>query len=267
MPHVANLDAVSPLGLPVHGRATRWNHLHLLELIDSSGSMNKAAAELGMSYKAAWSAVESMNNLSRHPMVVRQAGGNKGGGTVLTDYGRRFLHVYRLLEAEQKQFFQLLETQIEDFSQYQSLIRRFTMQTSARNQFLGRITRIKPGAVNAEVLLDIGGQDQIVAIITHESLETMNLVIGQEAYALFKAPWVILTRELKMKSSARNQLSGEIVRITEGAVNSEVVVELTGGKLLSAVVTNESLIEMALTTGIKVCALIKASHVILAVAA
>lgn len=141
------------------------------------------------------------------------------------------------------------------------------MQTSARNQFLGRITRIKPGAVNAEVLLDIGGQDQIVAIITHESLETMNLVIGQEAYALFKAPWVILTRELKMKSSARNQLSGEIVRITEGAVNSEVVVELTGGKLLSAVVTNESLIEMALTTGIKVCALIKASHVILAVAA
>lgn len=265
MTNLANTDAL-PFGLPVHGRPTRWNHLELLELIDSTGSMNKAAAEMGMSYKAAWTAIESINNLARHPMVARQAGGNKGGGTVLTDYGRRFLHVYRMLEVEQKQFFQMLETQIEDFSQYQSLIRRFTMQTSARNQFLGRITAIKPGAVNAEIRLDIGGQDQIVAMITHESLESMNLVVGQEAYALFKAPWVILTRELNMKSSARNQLIGDVARVTEGAVNSEVVVELAGGKLLSAVVTNESLAEMALTAGMKVCALIKASHVILAVA-
>ena len=257
-------DSILPFGLPLHGRSTRWNHIELLELIDGCGSISKAASSMGMSYKAAWSAVESINNIARQPMLCRQSGGNKGGGTHLTEYGRRFLHVYRSLEDEQRKLFVEVEKSIEDFSQYQHLIRRFNMQTSARNQFLGKVDSIKVGAVNSEIVLDIGGKDRIVAIITNESLESMSLAVGQEAYALFKAPWVILTRETNLKTSARNHLTGTVVRISEGAVNSEVVVELAGGKLLSAVVTNESLNEMALSVDDQVCALIKASHVILA---
>ena len=257
-------ESALPFGLPLHGRSTRWNHIELLELIDCYGSINKAAVTMGMSYKAAWSAIEAINNLAKQPIVSRQTGGNKGGGTSLTDYGRRFLHVYKSLEEEQRKFFERLEEGVEDFVQYEHLIRRFNMQTSARNQFLGKVDSIKVGAVNSEIVLDIGGQDRIVAIITNESLESMSLAVGQEAYALFKAPWVILTRETNLKTSARNHLTGTVVRISEGAVNSEVVVELAGGKLLSAVVTNESLNEMALSVDDQVCALIKASHVILA---
>ena len=140
------------------------------------------------------------------------------------------------------------------------------MQTSARNQFLGTITSIKKGAVNSEVALDIGSNDHIYAVITNESLDHLDLKVGKEAYALFKAPWVILTRDEKFKTSARNELRGKVTQIQKGAVNSEVNVELAGGKIVSAVLTNESVEGLLLKVGVSVCALVKASHVILAVA-
>ena len=68
-------------GLPLQGKNTKWNHIELLELIDEYGSINKAASTMGMSYKAAWLAVEAINNMSKEPVVLRQAGGSQGGGT------------------------------------------------------------------------------------------------------------------------------------------------------------------------------------------
>ena len=53
----------------------------------------------------------------------------------------------------------------------------------------------------------------------------------------------------------------------EGAINGEVVIELPGGKLVVASITNESIHELGLTEGKRACALIKASHIILAVSA
>lgn len=241
--------------------------MELLELIDEYGSINKAASAMGMSYKAAWLAVEAINNMSKEPVVLRQTGGNQGGGTQLTSYGRRFVHLYRCVQEEQKKLFEKLDANFNDFDQYQKLLRRFNMQTSARNQFLGTISAVKKGAVNSEVSLDIGGDEHIYAVITNESLEHLALEVGTDAYALFKAPWVILTREENYKTSARNELRGKVVQINRGAINSEVNVELAGGKIVSAVLTNESVDGLALKIGVPVCALVKASHVIIAVAA
>lgn len=241
--------------------------MELLELIDEYGSINKAASAMGMSYKAAWLAVEAINNMSKEPVVLRQTGGNQGGGTQLTSYGRRFVHLYRCVQEEQKKLFEKLDANFNDFDQYQKLLRRFNMQTSARNQFLGTILAVKKGAVNSEVSLDIGGDEHIYAVITNESLEHLALEVGTDAYALFKAPWVILTREENYKTSARNELRGKVVQINRGAINSEVNVELAGGKIVSAVLTNESVDGLALKIGVPVCALVKASHVIIAVAA
>lgn len=139
------------------------------------------------------------------------------------------------------------------------------MKTSARNQFLGRVKSLIKGAVNAEVVLDIGAGDELAAVITNDSVDQLGLRPGIEAYALSKAPWVIVTTDTSFRTSARNRLCGTVVRCQEGAVNGEVIIELPGGKLVVATITNESIRELGLAKGTPACALIKASHVILAV--
>jgi molybdate transport system regulatory protein len=256
----ARLSSVAGLS-----RGRRWDHLELLERIDSSGSISTAATAMGMSYKAAWQAVEAVNNLAEQPLVERQAGGRHGGGTTLTAYGRRVVGAFRRLEAEREQVLATLGRIMDDFDQYYQFIRRFDMKTSARNQFLGKVKAVKHGPINAEVILDIGGGDELVAVITHDSAEHLALKPGVEAYALIKAPWVIVTTDERMKTSARNRLCGTIVRCHEGAINAEVVIELPGGKMVVATVTNDSVQSLGLKEGVRACALIKASHIILAV--
>lgn len=93
----------------------------------------------------------------------------------------------------------------------------------------------------------------------------MGLEVGKEAVAIIKAPWVILaTPDCGLQFSARNQFNGKISNIIEGAVNSTVLLVTDKGVELTAVITNESLKEMALTKGVDIIALVKASSVILA---
>ena len=85
--------------------------------------------------------------------------------------------------------------------------------------------------------------------------------------AFVKAPWVVLlTGTADVRFSARNQYQGKVAKVSKGAVNAEVTLELAGGSLIQAIVTNESLQEMGLAPGVAATALIKASHVILGVA-
>lgn len=247
----------------------RWDHLELLERIDREGSITAAAAAMGMSYKAAWQAVESLNNRAGQPLVERQAGGASGGGTALTPYGRRVVATLRRLDEERRHVLQRLATEQgdgDDFDHFYRLLRRFDLQTSARNQFLGRVARVTRGAVNAEVTLDLGGGQDLVAVITNESVEHLGLIPGSEAFALVKASWVILARDDGLRTSARNQLRGTVARCVRGAVNSEVILELPGGRTVVAIITNGSVDSLALAAGVNACALIKASHVILATA-
>lgn len=140
------------------------------------------------------------------------------------------------------------------------------MKSSARNQFLGKVTRVVKGAVNGEVELDLGDGMHMVAVITNESIEDLRLKKGREGYALIKASSPILVpEEESMRSSARNRLCGEVVSCIEGAVNGEVGLELTGGKRLTAIITNDSIKNLGLKEGSRACALIKASNVIVAV--
>ena len=88
----ANLQMQFLLHSPIrHGR--RWDYLELLERIDATGSIAAAAKAMGMSYKAAWEAVLTINNLSPEPVATKQVGGQHGGTTPLTPYGRRMVMV------------------------------------------------------------------------------------------------------------------------------------------------------------------------------
>ncbi|MBF0126901.1 MAG: TOBE domain-containing protein [Magnetococcales bacterium] len=241
--------------------------VELLESISALGSITKAAKTMKMSYKAAWDAINQMNNVAGEPLVERMVGGRGGGSTRLTPRGEQLVANFKLIAQEHQRFVDQLSHQAHGLEEDLRLIRRMSLKTSARNQFFGRVRSIRIGAVNAEVILDIGGHVEIVAIITNESVENLALEPGKEAYALVKAPWVILTTDDTLKTSARNRLCGTVVRCQKGAVNGEVVLELTPGKTIAAIVTNHSIQALGIEVGIRACALIKASHIILAVAA
>ena len=70
----------------------------LLGLIDRTGSISAAAREMGMSYRRAWTLVETMNTAFREPVVTAATGGKGGGGATVTDFGREALKRYRVME-------------------------------------------------------------------------------------------------------------------------------------------------------------------------
>jgi len=142
------------------------------------------------------------------------------------------------------------------------------MKTSARNQFHGKVTQIKSGAVNDEIDIELPGGDKLVAVITRESTEDLRLAVGKEVIALIKAPWVIVaTGDENIKLSARNRLAGNVAKLTPGAVNTEVIIQLSGGNTVCAIITNSSATELALAPGKPATAIFKASHVIVGVPA
>ena len=123
---------------------------------------------------------------------------------------------------------------------------------------------VRKGAVSTEVTIVLPGGETLCSVITNESATALGLKPGIEAYAFFKASSVILGKDLhNAKVSARNLLCGTVSRIVHGPVNAEVTVDLPGGSVLTAIVTEESAKRLLLANGDPVCALVKASSVIL----
>ena len=141
------------------------------------------------------------------------------------------------------------------------------MQASARNQFIGTVSEARIGTVNAEVYISLKGGETIVASITKESVETLAIKTGIQVLALVKAPQIIIVSDFGgYKVSARNQLKGIITQVKPGTVNAEVDIELGGGELIAATVTNDSVDTLGLRKGLAVTAIFKAGAVILAIA-
>jgi molybdate transport system regulatory protein len=244
--------------------------IRLLEAIDQHGSISQAAKHVPLSYKAAWDAVDAMNNLADQPLVERIAGGKHGGGTVLTAHGRKVIALYRAVETEYQQaldrlMVQWAEVDAGNVRSFQQLLRRMAMRTSARNQFVCTIVGLRDGDVDYEVYLRVDAHHELVAVVTRDSAEQLELSIGTEVVALVKASAVLLLTDEGLRTSARNHLWGEVLRVVEGPVNSEVTLGLGQGKTVTAVVTHESVVALGLVPGIRACAVFKSSSVILSV--
>jgi molybdate transport system regulatory protein len=251
-----NMDAKSFIG---HGR------IDLLERIDRFGSISKAAKSIKMSYKAAWDAVDAMNNIAKEPIVERETGGKGGGGTRLTPFGRELIAAFKQAEEEHRTFLLNLTQKIKNFDDHYLFFQRMTMRTSARNQYSGVISQINRGSINAEVGIKISPETVIYASITNESLKELELEEGMAAFALIKSGWVTLIGEECGKVSARNRLCGEVAAMNTGAINSEVTITLDAKNSITATITNASAKEMALHLGSRVCAIFKSNSVIVGV--
>ncbi|MEX8517393.1 MAG: TOBE domain-containing protein [Leptothrix sp. (in: b-proteobacteria)] len=261
----ARLQIDTPLGAFLGAQ-----RIELLEAVGQHGSIARAAKAVALSYKAAWDAVDDMNNLASEPLVIRSAGGPRGGSTTLTAYGLRLIAFYRALEQEHQSALRrlqqaLAQTDAADVMGFSQLLKRFSMQSSARNQFVGTVKAIHTDPVEAQVELTLAPGLDLVAVVTTESLERMKLRIGTEAHAMVKSSSVMLTTAAAERFSARNRLAGTVVRLLRGPVNSEVTLQLAGQHLhIASVITDESVSRLGLRIGSEVTAFFKASSVVLA---
>lgn len=88
------------LRVDVGGRRTLGpGKIRLLELVGELGSISAAARGMGMSYRRAWTLVESLNSTFRTPLVAAKPGGAGGGGAQLLPDGAEVVQLYRTLEA------------------------------------------------------------------------------------------------------------------------------------------------------------------------
>ena len=251
-----------------HGGVANPRWMALLGSLETAGSITAAAKAAGLSYKAAWDAIDAMNNLAGKTLVATTVGGKGGGGTQLTAQGRELLAAYRAVAEEQERFLAKINAELGRSKRSLPVLGRLSMRTSARNQWTGTVGKIRKGAVNDEIDIELPGGDRIAAVITRESTENLGLAAGREVIVLVKASSVMIGTSggSRLRLSARNQLAGRISRVTPGAVNTEVVIALRGGNTIAAVITNISAQELALAVGRKAVAIFKASSVIVGVA-
>ena len=78
--------------------------VELLEFIELTGSINQAAKKMQMSYKKAWDIVNNLNSIALNPLVITATGGEKGGGSIISDEARELIAWHRGLRQRFKKF-------------------------------------------------------------------------------------------------------------------------------------------------------------------
>lgn len=81
------------------GRALGSGKVALLEAIERAGSLSRAAADLGMSYRRAWGLLQDLNGEFAVVVATATVGGASGGGAQITPFGRSLIAAYREVEA------------------------------------------------------------------------------------------------------------------------------------------------------------------------
>lgn len=237
----------------------------LLKQIEHTGSISQGAKLAGISYKSAWDAINDMNQLAEQTVVERATGGKGGGGAQVTPYGQRLIQLYDLLGQIQQKAFDVLQQDNLPLDSLLAAIARFSLQTSARNQFFGTVIERDRQQVQQHIsLLLADGQTRLIAAVTQQSAERLQLAPGKEVLALIKAPWVKLNTDPALNGLADNVLEGQVASIQPGSEHSEVLVTLKGGETLCATLPNQELAQLRLSAGSAVHALFNADRVVVA---
>ena len=126
-------------------------------------------------------------------------------------------------------------------------------KTSARNAFVGHVTRVVRDAVMAEVVLVTRSGLELSAVITVDSVRNLKIETGVPVAATVKAPLVnvVAASGAPALASARNRLPATILRVTESPVLAEVLGRLADGTDVCALISMDSARDLALKPGDK----------------
>ncbi|MBT9511503.1 MAG: LysR family transcriptional regulator [Acidovorax sp.] len=230
------------------GHALADKRIDILRQIGACGSISQAARAVGVSYKAAWQAVDTLTNLAGTPLVARAVGGAGGGGAQLTEAG------HQLLAAADA----MAQARGAVLSRWQATphagpaLARLAVRTSMRNQLPCVVERlvVQGQIVGVHLRLGLGkaGDGEggegvangvpaaLAARITRESAELLGLQPGLAVQALCKATAVRVERGGRLASAAAvanapgtHRLPAKATRVVRGESGDEVSAELPGG--------------------------------------
>lgn len=200
-------------------------HIRLLKEIHATGSITQAAKAVPMSYKAAWDAVNKMNNLSNEPLVVRVTGGKGGGGTCLTERGLQLVKHYDVIQDAHSAFLKSMSQYSNSFAADVNLLQQLRFQTSARNQLAGQVTHIESMGMHDLISVEIGGGHELKALITSESARLLDIQVSGRYILLIKAP------NIEIVPAKSSKLVGEIIAHQSDDNGHEMMVKV-GDQLL-----------------------------------
>ena len=210
----------------VLGRESSDKRFDILRRIGEGGSISEAARRAGVSYKAAWQAIETLGNLAGTPMVDKAVGGSGGGGTLLTPAGRRVLEAAALLDQARAQVLATLGPRAG------AGLAALTLRTSLRNQFPCEVDSLARTGNAVRVGLALADGTLLFARITRESVQLLELARGRRVLALCKATAVRVAEHLSA-AVGRNLLTGQVQRATRATscslIGGEVSLCLAGG--------------------------------------
>lgn len=195
--------------------------IKLLKAISQTGSINKAAQLAKVSYKSAWDHLEMMNTISPKPLLDRNSGGKKGGGTTLTPYAQRLLQLYDLLEQTQQHAFHKLQQEDIPLDNPLMATATFAPQSSARNQFFGQVCQLHKKADGCYIGVNINSlKDPIFVRITAKSVQNLQLTLDKEVMLMVKAPWIEVSKTKPEQDD--NVFYGEITKIEQQEITIKI---------------------------------------------
>ena len=241
------------------GHASGDKRVEILRLIEARGSISQAAREAGVSYKAAWQAVDTLTNLAGVVLVERAVGGAGGGGASVSEAGLQLLAAADALATARSQVLERLQSQLHPNGSGMPSFSQLSVRTSMRNQLpcrvqalqtVGHIVRVTL-ALSMGAAADVPGEAstgvppgaRLVSRITRESAELLAIQPGFAVIALCKATAVTVQRflpgcvatgpvaagPLAAPGTAANVLAGRVIRVSRAKTGDEVSMRLEAG--------------------------------------
>ena len=202
--------------------------IDILRRIAQVGSISEAARGAGVSYKAAWQAVETLSNLAGAPLLEKAVGGSGGGGAVLTAAGQQVLDGARMLAQARAQALAELQRNTPSSASAGPGLAALGLRTSMRNLLPCTVHSRRSVAGAVRIRLDLGSGVALVARITRESEQLLGLTPGLAVVALCKATAVQIAPTFAAEDGV-NVLAGVVSRAGRGG---EVSMHMASGQQL-----------------------------------
>ncbi len=231
--------------------------ISLLKAIQKYGSISKAAKAVPISYKAAWEIIDSMNNLSKEPIVKRVTGGSGGGGTKLTEYGEKLLSDYNVLKREYERFLNTLSN-VSDIS----IIKKLALRISARNQLFGKIIEIRKDSVSTDIYFKLKSGIVLRSSITLDAANELELDIGDEIVGIIKASSIMISDKKDFKRKI-NVFEGFIEDLEKGDVVSNIKLHINNIDKIWLTCKNNLVEDFDLFVGKKVYIFIRPKNILI----